>query len=58
LSLSLSCKMVSTLKVVGLGADVSGDKPFCTNIDDTDKDDPDGYGSFKIPQVRPLKDLG
>jgi hypothetical protein len=49
--------MVSNLGVIRSDADVPANFPFCTDIDDTDKDDPDGYGSFKITQVRPLKYL-
>jgi hypothetical protein len=49
--------MVSSLGVIRPNADVPAKFAFCTDIDDTDKDNPDGYGSFKITQVRPLKYL-
>jgi hypothetical protein len=49
--------MVSNLGVIRSDADVPANFPFCTNIDDTDKDDPAGYGSFWITQVRPIKYL-
>jgi hypothetical protein len=49
--------MVSVLGAVRSKADITGKFPFCTNIDDTDKDDPAGYGSFWITQVRPRKYL-
>jgi hypothetical protein len=57
LSLPPSCKMVSVLGAVRSKADLSGQRPFCTDIHDTNKDDPAGYGSFWITQVRLIKYL-
>jgi hypothetical protein len=47
--------MVSVPGAVRVKADITGKFPFCTNIDDTDKDDPAGYGSFWITQVGSLR---